>query len=82
MYNLTEGSARGRMPGAGSVGRTMLNYHVQAANSALPEFITARSNAAGTCEGCVNYTGPGTVNGPAGNCGSVCPGSNRILVRR
>ena len=79
MYDLKEGSAQGRMPGAGSV---VHHYPVQVQIASQSEFLGHRSNAQGTCEGCVNFMLTGSPHGPAGNCGTVCPGLNRILVRR
>jgi hypothetical protein len=67
MYNLPEGSAQGRMPGAGSVQPTFKAIDVPVS----------------VCIGCVNYTPrcPFDLNGPAGHCDEVCPGPKKILVR-
>ncbi len=70
MYNLPEGSAQGRMPGAGSV-------------KTSSDFVAKRSDGH-LCHGCVNYVPKQTLltgRGIAGFCDSVCPGSNHILVR-
>lgn len=67
MYDLKEGSAQGRMPGAGSVPPTFKPM-------AVPR---------STCDQCVNYdrNRPFDLNGPAGHCDVVCPGNKLVLVR-
>lgn len=69
MYDLKEGSAQGRMPGAGSA----------------PVYKPAPATRAGklqvySCKGCVNHTPEGYVE-LAGKCNDVCPGMSLILVR-
>lgn len=67
MFDLKEGSAQGRMPGAGSV---------------LPTFKAVQVPVP-VCTSCINYNRnkPFDLNGPAGHCDAVCPGPKKILVR-
>lgn len=83
MYNLeSPGPNRGRMPGAASL-------HGKGASDLTRqgEFAIMRSDVQGTCQGCVNYQGPGPAEGsmeqggPVGKCHEICPGPGRIFVR-